>query len=296
MNRWLLLALLILPFAAGAIVLRDDVDDAKYRIDGSAFPALADMPGEGHGVLIAPRWVVTAAHAAPMEGMGAEIVINGRPYGVERVFLHPGYRRMPDALGKEALATGDPSRIHAFLAASDDIALIKLAAAVEAVPPVHLYRGAEEVTRIAALIGKGATGTGADGQAPDGPHRAALRRAYNAITGANDRYLWYRFDPPPQGVPLEGVLGSGDSGGPLVIEDQSTWQLIGLGSWITAVPEHALEPGFYGQVVYNVRISRYVEWIESVMCSEDDSCKGRPELAAKEGAFPHGEWCQGSPS
>ncbi|GAE52152.1 hypothetical protein XPR_0020, partial [Xanthomonas arboricola pv. pruni MAFF 301420] len=96
-----------------------------------------------------------------------------------------------------------------------------------------------------------------------------MRRAYNAITGANDRYLWYRFDPPAQGLPLEGVLGGGDSGGPLVVQAQGAWRLIGLGSWITAVPEHALEAGFYGQLVYNVRISRYVTWIDDVMCAAD---------------------------
>lgn len=108
MNRWFFLVIAALPLAAGAVVIRDDVDDARYRIEGAAFPALTDMPGEGHGVLIAPRWVVTAAHAAPMEGMGATIAINGNAYSVERVFLHPGYRAMPDALGKEALAAGIP--------------------------------------------------------------------------------------------------------------------------------------------------------------------------------------------
>jgi hypothetical protein len=129
-------------------------------------------------------------------------------------------------------------------------------------PPVALYRGADEVTQVAALIGEGATGNGATGLVPGGPHRTTLRRACNAITGGNTRYLWYRFDPPPQGLPLEGVLGNGDSGGPLVIEKMgpgSWW----AGSWITAVPEHALEAGFYGQVVYNVRVSRYIDWIES---------------------------------
>jgi len=265
MNRWIFLVLATLPFAAGAVVIRDDVDDARYQIDASVFPALADMPGEGHGVLIAPRWVLTAAHAAPMEGRGATITINGNGYGVERVFLHPGYRKMPEALGKEAMATGSASNIHAFLAASDDIALIRLAAPVGDVPPVALYRGADEVTQVAALIGRGATGNGATGLVPGGPHRTTLRRACNAITGGNTRYLWYRFDPPPQGLPLEGVLGNGDSGGPLVIEKDGAWQLVGLGSWITAVPEHALEAGFYGQVVYNVRVSRYIDWIESII-------------------------------
>ncbi|KAJ9650404.1 hypothetical protein H2198_010283 [Neophaeococcomyces mojaviensis] len=237
MNRWIFLALATLPFAAGAVVIRDDVDDARYRIDASVFPALADMPGEGHGVLIAPQWVLTAAHAAPMEGMDATITIDGKGYGVERVFLHPGYRRMPEALGKEAMATGSASKIHAFLAASDDIALIRLAAPVSGVPPVALYRGADEVTQVASLIGKGATGNVPWGWRPAG-----------------------RI-----GLPLEGVLGNGDSGGPLLISKEGTWQLVGLGSWITAVPEHALEAGFYGQVVYNVRVSRYLNWIESII-------------------------------
>ena len=63
MARLLLLALLVVSSSASAIVIRDDVDDSKYRIAASDFPALADMPGEGHGVLIAPQWVITAAHA-----------------------------------------------------------------------------------------------------------------------------------------------------------------------------------------------------------------------------------------
>lgn len=275
MTRWLLLALLAASTSSGAVVIRHDIDDAEYRIDASAFPALADMPGEGHGVLIAPRWVVTAAHAAPMQGREAQVTINGAAHRVERVIAHPGYQRLPEALAKEAVAAGNPSKIHAFLAASDDIALIKLATPVEGVAPVALYRGSDEVTKVATLTGKGATGDGAAGQVRDGSHRTVLRQARNAITGANDRYLWYRFDPPPKALPLEGAVGGGDSGGPLVIEDQGKMRLVGLGSWITATPEHALEAGFYGQVVHNVRISRYVAWIESVMCADGEpTCAG----------------------
>ncbi|WP_031340978.1 trypsin-like serine protease, partial [Xanthomonas maliensis] len=123
MGRWLFLAFLGMSFAAQGVVIRGDVDDSKYRIDGAEFPALADLPGEGHGVLIAPRWVVTAAHAAPMQGMAAEVTVNGNAYKIARVLVHPGYRPMPDALAQEALKSGDPSNIHAFLANSDDIAL-----------------------------------------------------------------------------------------------------------------------------------------------------------------------------
>lgn len=283
MKMQLLIGLFIMPFAASAVVIRSDIDGSKYRIDPSEFRALVDMPGEGHGVLIAPKWIVTAAHAAPMEGMDTEVSINENTYNVRRVIVHPGYKRMPDALGKEALKTGNPSKIHAFLANSDDIALIELDTPVKQVAPIALYRGTTEVTQVAMLVGKGATGNGVEGQIPNAPHRGLLRRAYNAITGANDRYVWYRFDSPAHGLPLEGALGSGDSGGPLVVQEQGASQLIGLGSWITAVPEHALQAGFYGQMVYNVRISRYVTWIDGVMCAADGgSCTGLSQQRASE--------------
>ncbi len=51
------MALVVLSSAGGAIVVRHDVDDSKYRVPASAFPALVDMPGEGHGVVIAPQWM-----------------------------------------------------------------------------------------------------------------------------------------------------------------------------------------------------------------------------------------------
>ena len=268
MNRYLLFVLLAISSTAGAIVIRSDVDDAKYRIPASAFPALADMPGEGHGVLIAPQWVLTAAHAAPMQGMEQTVSIGGVERKVECVITYPTYSRLPEALVKEALASGDPAKIHQFLAASDDIALVKLAAPVRDVTPVLLYRGDEEIGKTVQIIGKGATGNGVDGQLPNGSHRTILRRAFNTITGAGARYLWYQFDPPPSGLPLEGVLGSGDSGGPIIIGDKGAKQLVGLGSWIRSAPGNGLQAGLYGQVVYNVRVSHYVKWIDSVISDQ----------------------------
>lgn len=63
MTRLFWLLLLVGTSTANAIVIRDDVPNAEYRIAAADFPALADLPMEAHGVLIAPQWVVTAAHA-----------------------------------------------------------------------------------------------------------------------------------------------------------------------------------------------------------------------------------------
>jgi hypothetical protein len=276
--QWILaLCLLAASAAAGAVIIRADVEDAGYRIPASALPALVDMPEEGHGVLIAPQWVVTAAHAAPMQmqGMDEEVSIGGVARKVKRVVTYPGYGKLPDRLIHEALATGDLSKLTAFLASSDDIALIELASPVTDVAPIALYRGDQEVGMTAELVGKGATGNGSAGQDSHSPHRSALRHAFNVIVGANQRYVWYRFDSPASALPLEGITGSGDSGGPLLIGDGSSRQLVGLASWSKYPPDHPFwktwtpdrpfVEGFYGQIVHAVRISRYVPWIEGVI-------------------------------
>jgi hypothetical protein len=276
--RYLLFgALLAISFTASAVVIRSDVKDAKYRVPTSALPALVDMPSEGQGVLIAPQWVVTAAHAAPMQmqGMEDEVFIGGVARKIARVVTYPGYERLPDELVKQALASGDISKVWTFLASSDDIALIELASPVTDITPVPLYRGDKEVRMTVELVGKGATGNGTTGQDPHGSHRTVLRRAFNVIVGSDARYVWYRFDPPPSALPLEGITGSGDSGGPLLIGDGNSRQLIGLASWGRYPPNHSFlgkwapgrpfVEGLYGEIACAVRISSYVRWIESVI-------------------------------
>lgn len=88
-----LLVLLAMSSTAHAIVIRDDVDDAKYRVPASEFPALVDMPGEGHGVLIAPQWVITAAHTIPPHADLKRVAINGLDRDVERVVVHAATSR-----------------------------------------------------------------------------------------------------------------------------------------------------------------------------------------------------------
>ena len=258
--------LLTMSGLAGAIVIRHDVDDARYRVPAAEFPALVDMPGEGHGVLIAPQWIVTAAHTLPLHSVLDQVTLNGQPRKVQRVVTHPGYKTLPQSLIDPAMATGEAMLIVVFLANIDDIALIQLVEPVTDVMPVRMYEGTDEVGQLAKLLGKGATGNGAEGHDPKGPNRTELRRAYNRVTSAYDRWFCYVFDEPSAAEPLEGVLGNGDSGGPVLIEQNGEWRLAGQGAW-KVVQGNVLtaRPGRYGQVTCNVRLSHYRDWMEQVM-------------------------------
>ncbi|NID05164.1 trypsin-like serine protease [Luteibacter jiangsuensis] len=252
----------VLAMAAGAhaVVIRDDVPDGSYRVAPSEFPALVDLPGEGHGVLIDPRWVLTVAHAVRF-GPVKEVTILGIPRAVKAKVVHDGFA-MPGA----ELLKGDSAPLVAFLSKNDDVALLELEAPVEDVAPVPLYDGRDEKGKIATLYGKGATGNGLTGQVKDSPHRGELRRANNVIDTVDTKWIGYTFDRGRDALPLEGQLGDGDSGGPVLIDDGGRPTLAGLADW--KMPTGSVEsfrPGIYGQRTFQVRVSVYKPWIEKVM-------------------------------
>lgn len=288
MHRSLLATLLLaVSSTASAIVIRDDVDDSAYRIEASAFPALADMPGEGHGVLIDPQWVVTAAHTLPHHADGWTVDIAGSPRAVAQVVIHPGYKTLPQELVDQAMATGEAMLVLVFLAASDDIALVRLQEPVTDIAPVPLHRAAEEFGRVAKIIGKGATGTGDVGHDPKGPNRTTLRRAFNTITSAHGRWLCHVFDAPPAGLPQEGITGNGDSGGPVLVEVGDRWELAGLAAW-KFFEGHVLEsrPGRYGQINCAARVSHHAAWIDGVIAGSKVPKAGDSAGATTEGGRP----------
>lgn len=281
MTRFLLLVVLLAASStAGAIVIRDDVDDAAYRMPASEFPALVDIPGEGHGVLIAPQWVITAAHTITWQSEVTQVVIEGVSRDVERLVIHPGYTKLPQGLIDQALASGEGILAVVQIASSDDIALIKLKQAVTDVAPVAFFTGSDETGLVVKIIGKGATGTGATGHDLRGPHRTELRRAFNTITSAHGRWFCYLFDEPTSALPLEGKTGSGDSGGPVLVQVDDQWLLAGLAAWgVIHGDLRAARPGLYGQITCNVRLNHYREWIDSVL-------SGRPQAGSSDSITP----------
>lgn len=216
--------LIIDVIPAPAIVIRNDVPDARYKVASSEIPQLVDLPNEGHGILIAKRWVVTVGHAVRW-GTPKQVTVSGEQGKVAAMIVHPGFRMPPDQL---VSMTGDAAPLMPALAASDDIALLELVELVEDVVPMPLYKGPDEQGQVVKIYGKGATANGLTGQYPNSPDRRDLRRAYNRITSVDERWIGYRFDAGTEALPLEGMLGDGDSGGPVVMESNGTHVLVGL--------------------------------------------------------------------
>lgn len=261
--RHVALVLLLTASSAQAVVIRDDVPDRQHRMAVSEFPALADLPGEGQGVLIAPRWVATAAHAVSWQHAVDVVVVGGTPRTVSRVVIHPGYKAAPQAMVDAALKSGDWSAFFDFTASSDDIALVELAEPVRDVKPAQIYNGTA-LGKIVRVMGRGATGTGSKGHRLQGPRRTDLRQGYNRITLAEDRWIGYTFDPPPHALPLEATTGSGDSGGPMLVAVGNEWRVAGISAWKRGVVVGTdIFPGRYGETSYGVRLAHYAAWIEA---------------------------------
>jgi hypothetical protein len=254
------LALLLATSQCNAIVVRHDIADSAYRTNIANYPTLALLPDEGHGILVAKEWIVTAAHAVLWRPV-KKIELNGIYFPVQKIIVHPGYKPVPDDL-----KTGDAAPLMDFMASSDDIALIKLAHPVKGTEPTLIYRGSDEMGKTAEIVGRGATGNGLVGQYPKSPHDGALRRAFSRVVTADQRWLGLKFGPPDATAFLEGMPADGDSGAPIFIFANYSWQLAGIVSHKFATGRLSdFRCCRYGQITYQVRISRYANWIDSTI-------------------------------
>lgn len=219
------------------MILRHDRADSACLADEAAWPAIVSFfEGDGGGSLVAPSWILTAAHTAANVPRGHQILVDGRRRAVVEVCAHPSRGT----------------------AAATDLALVHIDAPVGRVSPLRLYERADEVGKRALLLGRGDFGNGRDGVVGV-DHR--LRLVTNRVDSCDERWLTFRFDPPPRCTSLEGVCGEGDSGGPALLRDRGELYIAGVSSW----QDHEGALGTYGCTEYYARVSTSAAWIRDVI-------------------------------
>ncbi len=210
------------------------------------------------GSLIAPTWVITAAHCVENEIPGNVDVVIGagdlrdasafRRIRVARIITHPGYFNQGDGIDA-------------------DIALLELTEAVDDLVPLPLIDDLALANPgvMSRTIGWGLTSEG-------GSPSAELREVDVPVvsletanaTGAYDMEL--TADMLPAGFPGGGKDScNGDSGGPLVVRNQANdgYVLAGIVSFGSHLGCAA--PNAYG--IYT-RVSYFLNWIEQGLAGE----------------------------
>ena len=148
----------VIQLSAGAATIRQDQPDSLY-LDLAAQPDFAAVGKfvnswgyTGNATLIAPNWVLTAAHVLSAAS-GGTFTLNGNSYESAQMVIHPNW-------------TGNAFNGY-------DLALVRLNTPVGDVTPAALYTGESEFGQLATYVGYGFTGTGLTGwQTLDNQKRA----------------------------------------------------------------------------------------------------------------------------
>ncbi len=295
LQKWLpvlCLTVLLLPGAARADDAPTVLTEKMPRIVGGveAFPGAwpwmaaiidADEPDPlfghiGGGILIHPRWVVTAGHL--VTGPSNQVVETGS---------------LEVLLGAHDLSGSEPDRIRLSIRTiirhpdydpfilDSDIALIELESPAYGYKPLPVFSGDRALAgELALAIGWGDT-TGSWTYSP------VLMQTTLPIVSLNqciqdfietDTIYPYSAEDFTENMLCAGFETGGrdacygDSGGPLMVHDADGWELAGLVSW----GDGCAEPGLYG--VYT-RVGNFRDWIhDHVRVIGDFNQNGRVDL------------------
>lgn len=247
-----ILAFIILPAVAPSATIRDDVPDSDYVALGNdpAFASVGTFVNSwgytGCGILIAPGWVLTAAHLFTAASSGT-FTLDGTPYASTQLFTDPGW-------------DGNASD-------GSDFGLVHLSSSITSIPPPSLYTGSSLLGQTATFVGYGLTGTGLTGYTTlDGQKRGFqdVVDVNNPDFGNTNFVFGATFDSPTNGaLPLEGCVAPGDSGGGVFVTDGSQYYLAGVISFVAATDGNANSS--YSDISGFDSISAAMPWIASVV-------------------------------
>jgi hypothetical protein len=246
------------PVSILGSTIRDDEPDGSY-LTLAASPEY-DPVGTfvnswgytGSGTLIAPDWVLLAAHELVAASSGT-FTIDGTSYASTELIINPGW-------------TGNAL-------AGDDFGLVHLSTPVSGVTPATLYTGSSEFGQVATYVGFGFTGTGLTGWQTLDNQKRAFQNVIDGDFGLPSILLGSDFDSPhttadnvwgdAAPLPLEGCVAPGDSGGGMFLTIDSQTYLAGVISFVASTGGNA--NSVYGDLSGAGRVSAFVPWITSTI-------------------------------
>ncbi len=199
----------------------------------AAVGILGDIAGgKASGTLIAPQFVLVAAHSVigiPQGQLTFEI--GGVVHRVAQVIIHPEFNT--ELIGSDG---------------GNDIALLKLDAAVTEIEPAQLIGRSPRLGEALKLVGFGED---------DGDRFGTKRVGSTPLVDQVGHTVFHWTQTSPD----QNDSDPGDSGSPLFVSDNGTDRIVGIVMGGTA------QVGGVGSVGTNTRVDAYLEWIRSIIPS-----------------------------